>query len=263
MLILTKRFKGRVAIVTGASREQGIGTAICRMLAANGADIFFTHWSRYDETVGCGAEYDWANKLCTELTQFGVRSAQMEADLTDPDLPQLILEQVNNKLGAPSILINNACYSVNSGFRDLSSTILDKHYYVNIRGSSILSVEFAKQFEQNLKGLVPGRIIYLVSKGPDPDNLAYIATKGALIALTEPLSVALAPLGITVNCVDPGPTDTGWMNDDIRSFLQPLFPMGRIGLPKDAANIVSLLTSDEAQWITGQYIKSEGGFTGR
>jgi 3-oxoacyl-[acyl-carrier protein] reductase len=126
VLILTKRFKGRIAIVTGASREQGIGTAVCRMLADEGADIFFTHWTRYDETVGCGAEYEWANTLCTELTQFGVRSAQMEADLADPDLPQLILEQVNKKLGAPSILINNACYSVNSGFRDLTSTILDQ-----------------------------------------------------------------------------------------------------------------------------------------
>ena len=263
MLILTKRFKGRIAIVTGASREKGIGTAVCRILAAEGADIFFTHWSRYDEAVGCGAEYDWANTLCEELTQFGVRAAQMEADLADPNLPSLILEQVNKKLGAPSILINNACYSVNSGFRDLSSSILDHHYFVNIRGSSILSVEFAKQFEQNLRGQIPGRIIYLVSKGPDPNNLAYITTKGALIALTEPLSVALAPLGITVNCVDPGPTDTGWMNDDIKTFLQPLFPMGRIGLPKDAANVISLLSSDEAQWITGQFIKSEGGFIGR
>jgi 3-oxoacyl-[acyl-carrier protein] reductase len=134
---------------------------------------------------------------------------------------------------------------------------------VNIRGSSILSMEFAKQFEQNLKGQIPGRIIFLVSKGPDPNNLAYIATKGALIALTEPLSVALAPLGITVNCVDPGPTDTGWMNDDIKTYLQPLFPMGRIGLPKDTANVISLLSSDEAQWITGQFIRSEGGFLGR
>jgi 3-oxoacyl-[acyl-carrier protein] reductase len=134
---------------------------------------------------------------------------------------------------------------------------------VNIRGASILSTEFAKHFEQNLKGQIPGRIIYLVSKGPDPNNLAYTATKGALIALTEPLSVALAPLGITVNCVDPGPTDTGWMNDDIKRQLQPQFPMGRVGLPEDAANVISLLSSDEAQWITGQFIRSEGGFRGR
>jgi 3-oxoacyl-[acyl-carrier protein] reductase len=103
----------------------------------------------------------------------------------------------------------------------------------------------------------------LTIRSPDPNNLAYTATKGALIALTEPLSVALAPLGITVNCVDPGPTDTGWMNDDVKRRLQPMFPMGRIGQPKDTANLISLLSSDEAQWITGQFIRSEGGFTGR
>ena len=261
---LNQRLEGRVAIVTGASREQGIGTAVCRKLAAEGADIFFTYWSRYDETEGNGAEYDWPGTLCEQLTeQYGVSSACMEADLADPVIPLRILEQANKQLGAPSILINNACYCVNIGFSDLTSELLDRHYFVNIRGSSMLSTEFAKQFERTLAGQVPGRIIFLVSKGPDPNNLAYTATKGALIALTEPLSVALAPLGITVNGVDPGPTDTGWMNDDVKKHLKPQFPMGRIGLPKDAANLIAFLSSDDAQWITGQSIKSEGGYTGR
>jgi 3-oxoacyl-[acyl-carrier protein] reductase len=104
VLFLTKRFQDRIAIVTGASREQGLGTAVCRALAAQGADIFFTHWSRYDETHGCGAEYDWPSILCAELSQLGVRSDHMEADLADPVIPQLILEQVNKKLGAPLFL---------------------------------------------------------------------------------------------------------------------------------------------------------------
>ncbi|TDG00553.1 SDR family oxidoreductase [Paenibacillus piri] len=260
---MSRRLTGRVAIVTGASRERGIGTAVCRALAAEGANIMFTHWGRYDESDGCGAEHDWPTSLQEELTRMGVRSARLEADLADPDVPAAIIEYTRKELGAPSILINNACYCVGCGFHEMTSELLDRHYRVNIRGTSMLSMEFAKQFEQQLQGIAPGRIVFLVSKGPDPDNLAYTATKGALIALTEPLSVALAPLGITVNCIDPGPTDTGWMSDEIRGRLQPLFPAGRIGLPEDAANGIALLCSDEAQWMTGQLIRSEGGFIGK
>lgn len=96
--------------------------------------------------------------------------------------------------------------------------------------------------------------------GPLPGELAYAATKGAISAFTRSLSQELAPLGITVNAVNPGPTDSTWMTDEIRNFLSPKFPMGRIGTPDDAARIIAFLASDEAEWITGQIIHSEGGF---
>ncbi|SIS68399.1 3-oxoacyl-[acyl-carrier protein] reductase [Virgibacillus pantothenticus] len=83
------------------------------------------------------------------------------------------------------------------------------------------------------------------------------------IAATEPLSVALAPIGITVNSIDPGPTDTGWMNEEIKSNLLPLFPSGRLGRPEDAAKLITFLASDDSYWITGQTIRSEGGFLGK
>lgn len=108
-----------------------------------------------------------------------------------------------------------------------------------------------------------GRIVNLTSgqfQGPMPGELAYATTKGAVDALTITLSAELAPLGITVNAINPGPTDTGWMTEAIKSDLQPLFPFGRIGQPKDAANVIKFLISDEADWITGQIIHSEGGF---
>lgn len=127
----------------------------------------------------------------------------------------------------------------------------------------MLSTEFAKRFEKAFPGKSGGRIINLVSKGPNPNNLAYIASKGMMIAITEPLSVGLAPIGITVNSVDPGPTDSGWMDEATKAHLSQLFPTGNVGKPDDVARLIKFLASDESGWITGQVIKSEGGFVGR
>lgn len=255
--------KNKIAIVTGASRSSGIGTAICRSLARLGADIFFTHWHAFDESEGNGGEKDWPEQLRYELEGLGVRASHMEADFANPETPALIMEQVESSLGSASILINNATYCVPTNFRSLDIDLLDQHYVVNNRGPILLSTEFAKRFEKNHAKGTAGRIIFMVSKGPDPDNLAYIATKGALIGLIEPLSVGLAPLQITVNGFDPGPTDSGWMDEEMKAGFLPMFPMGRIGLPEDAARAISFLASDESQWITGQVIKSEGGFLGK
>lgn len=93
-----------------------------------------------------------------------------------------------------------------------------------------------------------------------PGELAYVATKGAISAFTLSLSAEIAPLGITMNAVNPGPTDTGWMTEEIKQQLLPKFLLGRVGVPEDAARLVAFLASDEAEWITGQVIHSEGGF---
>ena len=95
---------------------------------------------------------------------------------------------------------------------------------------------------------------------PEPGNLAYVATKGAISIFTKSVAVELAPHNITVNGVDPGPTDSGWMNDELKEFLLPKFPMGRIGEPRDAAKLILFLASDESKWVTGQIIHSNGGF---
>lgn len=249
----------RIAIVTGASREKGIGAAICRALAVQGIDIFFTHWRSFDSLMPHGVDEDGPAKLQQELQELGVRSENLEVDLSTVDAPKRILDEVEVKLGPPSILVNNAAYSTRDGFEILDAATLDAHYAVNMRGTFLLAVEFARR----LKGKNGGRIINLTSGQsvtPMPGELAYGATKGAIEAFTVSLSAELAPYNITVNAVDPGATDSGWMTEEIKQELLPRFPMGRIGQPEDAARLIAFLASDEAAWITGQVIHSRGGF---
>jgi 3-oxoacyl-[acyl-carrier protein] reductase len=257
------QLKGKIAIVTGASRSTGIGAAICLSLAKAGADVFFTHWSPFDEKEGNGIEIAYPNVLREEIRSFGVRAEHMELDLSSIDSPLMLLSRVEETLGTANILINNAAYESPVNFRNFNTEILDKHYKVNNSGTLMLSVEFAKRYENTYPNKKDGRIINLVSGGPDPNNLAYIATKGMIIAVTEPLSIALAPVGITYNSIDPGPTDSGWMNEEIRNYLLPQFPSGRVGMPEDAAKVIAFLASGDSYWITGQTIKSEGGFLGK
>lgn len=249
----------RVALVTGASRRNGIGAAICRALAAAGTDVAFTHWQRYDLQFAWGARSEDPDALLAELRAAGVRAEAFEADLSLPETPARLLDLVTEALGPLAILVNNAAYSTLDGYERLDAATLDAHYAVNIRGMALLSVEFARRWP----GGPGGRIVNLTSGqslGPMPTELAYAATKGAVEAFTRSLAAGVARRGITVNAVNPGPTDTGWIDDDLRNALLPLFPFGRIGTPEDAARVVAFLASGEAGWITGQVIHSEGGF---
>lgn len=251
----------RVALVTGASRRIGIGAAICRALARQGVDVFFTYWRPYDGTMPWGEDAGAPALLEAELRALSVRCASLEADLSQPDTPTSILDAAENTLGAVSILVNNATYSTDGGYDVLDAAALDAHYAVNMRGAFLLSVEFARRFA----GSTGGRIINLSSgqgRGPMASELAYAATKGAVEAFTVSLAAGVAHKGITVNAVDPGPTDTGWMDADLKAWLAGRTPQGRVGLPEDAARLIAFLASPDAQWITGQIIHSDGGFRG-
>lgn len=250
----------RLAIVTGASRRRGIGAAVCRALAQAGVDIFFTHWSPYDRLMPWGAEESEPGLLQRQLQALGVRCEHMMADLAEVDTPQRILETAQTQLGAVSILVNNATHDdTNAPFDQLDAQTLDAYYAVNMRGTMLLSVEFARNFTLT----AGGRIINLTSgqgRGAMPGKLAYVSTKGAIEAFTVTLAAEVASRGITVNAVDPGPTDTGWMSEEIKQELLPRFPVGRIGQPEDAARLITFLASEDAGWVTGQIIRSTGGF---
>ena len=241
--------RGRVAVVTGAGRCRGIGAAICKALAEEGANVFFTYWKEGDKPEG----------LLEELRGAGVRAETMEVDLSSLEYPERLLDMVAARLGPPWVLVNNAAYSTRDGYEALDAATLDAHYAVNLRATALLSVGFARRFG----GGSGGRIVNLTSGqslGPMPGELAYAATKGAIEAFTRTLATEVGQKGITVNAVNPGPTDTGWMADELRRELSGRFPTGRVGEPEDAARLVAFLASEEAAWITGQVIHSEGGF---
>lgn len=237
----------------------GIGRAICRELAKAGIDIFFTFWKKYDDQMPWKVAENEPELIEEELRSFGVGCRKLELDLSIEASVGKLFKEVEETLGNPSILVNNAAYSVVTDIENLSARELDRHYEVNIKAATLLTVEFVRRFggEKN------GRIINLTSGqslGEMSDEIAYALTKGAIETLTKTISQTIASRGITINAVNPGPTDTGWIDESLRKDLVGRFPMKRIGSPRDAARLVGFLASEEAEWITGQIIHSEGGF---
>jgi 3-oxoacyl-[acyl-carrier protein] reductase len=251
--------RGRVALVTGVGRRRGIGSAVCLALASRGADVVLSYWKAYDREMPWGSNEDEPEALLGELRAAGIRAEGIEMDLSRSDSARLLLDVTEERLGRPSILVNTAAYSTRDGFETLDAEALDAHYAVNVRAMALLSVGFARRYP----GGPGGRIVNFSSGqslGPMPGELAYVATKGAIEAFTLTLAAEVGHKGITVNAINPGATDTGWMTEEMKREIVTKSPSGRIGQPEDAARLVAFLAGDEAAWITGQVIHSEGGF---
>ena len=257
--VRSEELRGRVAVVTGVGRRRGIGSAVCRALAARGADVALSYWKPYDRGMPWDPDEDEPRRLVGELRGAGVRAEAFEVDLSLAESPGVLLDAVEGRLGVPSILVNAAAHSTNDGYEGLDARTLDAHYAVNVRAMALLSTLFARRYP----GGPGGRIVNFSSGqslGPMQEELAYGMTKGAIEAFTKSLAAGVGHRGITVNAVNPGPTDTGWMTEELKRELLPKFPPGRLGQPEDAARLVAFLAGDEAAWITGQTIHSEGGF---
>ena len=251
--------KRNIAIVTGVSRLKGIGRAICVELAKRDIDIFFTYWTSYDQQMPWGIKKNEPQFIQKEIKSFGVRCEKLELDLSKKKSVSRLFKKVEKKLGSPNILINNATYSTQTSIDNFSAKELDKHYAINLKATTLLCIAFIQRFKKQKDG----RIINLSSGqslGPMSNEIAYAITKGAIETLTYTLAQEIAKKGITINAVNPGPNDTGWMNKKLRKELLERFPMKRIGRPSDTAKLIGFLVSKDAEWITGQVIHSEGGF---
>ena len=248
---------GKVALITGVSRQLGIGAAIAHTLARAGATIFTTYYRPFDATTPWGSAEQEPQAILTGLRAYGVAADGVEADLADPSAPSQVVAAANRAFGHVDILINNAAYYQAAALETLTGELLDRHYAVNVRGTLLLCQAFAAQHD----GRAGGRIVNLTSgQGVTamPAEVPYVMTKAAIEGLTLTLSAALAARQITVNAVDPGATDTGWISEQLRAELLRHSAFGRVGLPDDAARLIGFLVSDAGQWITGQVIRSRG-----
>lgn len=257
-----RKQKRKIALVTGASRKIGIGAAIARELANDGIDLFITYLRPYDHETGLAGESTEPQSLLADIHLLGCRAAGLEIDLSTSNAPQRLFDHVEATFGPVSILINNATHSMKDGIENLTADQLDRHYAVNIRAMALLCAEYVRRYKTHRPRHDYGRIVNLSSGqslGPMPGELAYAATKGAVEAFTVSLSAEVGFLGITVNAVDPGITDTGWLDPEIKAKWAAASPMRRIGIPEDAARLIRFLASAEAGWITGQVIHSRGG----
>ena len=245
-----------VALVTGVGRTVGIGAGIALQLATSGWDIAFTYWTPYDQRMPWGVESGSTDAITALLAGEGAKVAAIEADLTDVSAPARIFDEAEDRLGAVTALVMCHCESVDSDLLTTTVESFDRHFAVNARATWLLIREFGLRF-RGPHGT--GRIIGLTSDAL-VGNVPYGASKGALDRITLAAARELAHLGISANVINPGPVDTGWMNDEIRASGISRTPLGRLGTPHDTANLVDFLCSPRGQWINGQLLMSNGGF---
>ena len=250
---------GRVAVVTGVSRRIGIGAAIARRLLQDGAQVLATGWPAHDAEMPWGQDDEGQAALFPEMESTEGSLLYKTLDLEEPNGPDALLELANTHFGRLDIVVANHARSSHQSLFDVDAEELDRCWAANARASILLAKALARirPIEDG------GRLVLFTSGqhlGPMWNEIAYAVTKGAIHQMTSSLSDALADRGITVNCVNPGPVDTGYAHGEFRAEIARRFPNGEWGTPADVARLVAWLVSDESRWITGQIINSEGGF---
>ncbi|MCR8577921.1 SDR family oxidoreductase [Streptomyces sp. Isolate_219] len=257
---------GRTALVTGASRRRGIGYAVARRLAAYGAGVYLHHHVPHDAGQPWGADPGGPDAVADGVREVAVPGAVVAhgpADLARPDAPARLLDTAAEELGGRlDILVANHALSGSDGSLDaIDAAMLDAHWAVDARSVILLAQAYARRRPAGLPG---GRIVMMTSGqdlgGGMPEEIAYGLAKGALASATRGLATTFADLGVTVNTVNPGPVDTGYAVGELRERVAGRFPGGQWGAPDDPARLIAWLATDEAAWITGQVINSEGGF---
>lgn len=239
------------ALVTGASRRAGIAAAVVAALERDGWVVARTGWRPYDASEPWGSQPE-------EAEQIGA-GCFVEIDLAEPDAPARLFDAAESAVGPLAALVIAHTESRTGGVLDADPASFDRHVAVNARSVLLLIAEFARRFTGERGS---GRVVALTSDALHGE-VAYGASKAALDRIVVAAAAELGPLGITVNAVNPGPTDTGWISPELRERFEQGTPLGRVGQPEDAAELVAFLCSPRASWITGQVIVSDGGWSVR
>lgn len=218
-----------LVLVTGAARANSIAAGIVPRLIADGWDV-----------------------LTSDLD-----AGDYPCDLSTTDGPAELIHRVTADHGGLSGLVLSHAHDVESGILDTTAASFDAHLAVNARASLLLIAAFARQATEQ------GGAIVAFTSDHTTGNLPYGASKGALDRIVISAARELGPLRISANVVNPGPIDTGWMDDDFRDGMVPLHPLGRLGTPKDIAAVTSFLLSPEGRWVSGQLLHTDGGFSAR
>ena len=246
-----KRINEKVAIVTGGA--QGIGQGICLRLAEAGARVAI-----FDVNL------DEAKNTAQEIEASGGEALAFTVDVTKSAEVEAAVKQVISKFGRVDILVNNAGISLVSKVADMTEDIWDRVHNINLKGVFLCSRAVIPHMKERKYGKIVNIASILALRG-GTYYAHYGASKAGVVGLTQGMAVELGPHNINVNAVGPGVIDTPMADHDVapelRQRLQKRIPLRRIGVPRDIANAVLFLASDEASYITGQCLYVCGGLS--
>ncbi|WP_375405803.1 SDR family oxidoreductase, partial [uncultured Amnibacterium sp.] len=245
------------AVLTGLGRRRGIAAALAVGLARDGWNLVLPILPSYDERLGIGGGAADIIDAVDAARGSGVEVVTLEADLADPDAPSAIFDAAD-ALGQPAALVLAHSESVDSSILTTTVESWDRHFAVNARAAWLLIRALGERLPAEPTTETIARVIALTSDHT-AHNLPYGASKGALDRLVIAAAIELGDRGLRANVINPGPIDTGWMDDGIRASAVARTPIGRLGAPQDTTDLVRFLLSDAGGWITGQRLHSSGG----